>query len=252
MALQTSIFPFTGRLGNMIGYRRNGKYYLRSMPQKVRQTKATRSAAKRFGIASKRGALLRRSIYGELDISCDSTHVTRLTAALVNANVNNLTNIPGFRFNAATGISHFFAVTPVFTEDGYLHIPAQTLPQLKGIHAWDVKVIATRIDFKKHQAIATDIDGITIDPREPFTGATLSVSVPGKGTLVVVLQVQACRDEHPSQHKQHMAADIIAIQEPESDMLKSASLNRIAFPATKQSISLPIEPSTPLYPVQRE
>lgn len=236
----------------MIGYRLNGKYYLRSMPQKVRQTKATYRAAKRFGIASKRGALLRKSFYGELDIPCDSTHVTRLTATLINGNVNNLTSIQGFRFNESTGISRFFAVTPVCSEDGHLHIPAQTLPQLKGIHAWEVKVIATRIDFKKHTTIGTDITGITIDPREPFNGADLSVSVPGKGTLVVVLEVLAFRDQSPSQNKQHMAADIIAVKIPDNDVLKSISFPKIAFPAPEQSVSLPIHPTTPLHPIQRE
>jgi hypothetical protein len=252
MALQTSIIPFIGRLGDIIGYCRDGKHYIRSMPKKVRQTKATRRAAKRFGIASKRGALLRKSVYTELDIPCDSTHVTRLTSALLNAGPNNLDSIRGFRFIQATGIERFFAVTPVFSEDGSLHIPAQALPQLKGIHAWEVKVIATRIDFKKHTTTGTDIAGITIDPREPFNGATLSVSVPGKGTLVVVLEVLAFRDQLPSQNKQHMAADIIAVQVPENDMQKCISSPQVAFPAPKKSISLPIQAIVPPYPIQRE
>ena len=42
MATQTSLLTFTGRPGNIIGYCRNGRYFLRSMPQTVRQTTATR------------------------------------------------------------------------------------------------------------------------------------------------------------------------------------------------------------------
>jgi hypothetical protein len=35
MATQTAITPFTGKPGNIIGYRRNEKYFLRSVPEKV-------------------------------------------------------------------------------------------------------------------------------------------------------------------------------------------------------------------------
>ena len=252
MAKQTSIIPFTGRLGNMIGYYRDGNYYLRSMPKKVRQTTHTRRAAKRFGIASKRGALIRKAIYGELDIPCDSNHVTRLTAALITASTNNLQAIQDFRFNQPAGISRFFAIAPVFTEDGQLHIPAQTLPKFKGIRYWEVKVIATRIDFKKHKAIDTDVDGITIDPRHTFTGASLSVSVPGSGTLVVVLQVRAFSEQHPSQNKQNMAADIIAIQEAHMPVKQPASVRKVTVPAARQKVSRPGQQSTPQHRVQRE
>jgi hypothetical protein len=30
MAKQMSVIPFTGKLGQLIGYKRNGKYFLRS------------------------------------------------------------------------------------------------------------------------------------------------------------------------------------------------------------------------------
>ncbi|TWV98685.1 hypothetical protein [Chitinophaga pinensis] len=252
MAIQTSIIPFTGRLGNLIGYRRNGVYYLRSMPQKVRQTMATCRAAKRFGIASKRGALLRKAIYGELDIPCDSSHITRLTAALIHTGVHNIRALQGFRFNQSAAISRFFAVTPVFSEDGHLHIPAQTLPIFKGIRTWAVKVIATRIDFNTRKTTGTDIAGITIDPRVPFNGANLSVSAPGNGTLVVVLQVQACSDQHPSQNKQLLTADIIAVQETKVAVVKTAAVAQTHIPVSEEQVLRPARAYKKLSPVQRE
>lgn len=52
MAKQTGIVLFTGKLENLVGYRRNGKYFIRAMPQKVQQTPATRQSAREFGIAA--------------------------------------------------------------------------------------------------------------------------------------------------------------------------------------------------------
>jgi hypothetical protein len=92
MATQTSLLTFTGKLGNVIGYRRNGRYFLRSMPQTVRQT------------------------------------------------------------------------------------------------------TATRIDFAQRRVTGTDAAVIYIDPRQFFEGAALPVNVPGKGTLVITLQVRGFRD----------------------------------------------------------
>jgi hypothetical protein len=57
MAKQLSFITFTGKLGNLIGYERGGKYFLCSMPETVRQTAATRRAAQRFGLASSKAAL---------------------------------------------------------------------------------------------------------------------------------------------------------------------------------------------------
>ncbi len=85
MAKQISLITFTGKLGNLIGYERGGKYFLRSMPEIVRQTTATRRAAQRFGIASRKAALIRSAFYDELDIHCDSSHVNRLNRILIGA-----------------------------------------------------------------------------------------------------------------------------------------------------------------------
>ncbi len=68
MAVFNSIFNFTGKLGNVIAYRRGGKVCLRSRPEKVRQTDNTRRSAKWFGAASNKGAFIRSVFADELDI----------------------------------------------------------------------------------------------------------------------------------------------------------------------------------------
>jgi hypothetical protein len=50
---------FSGRIGPLVGCLRDGKYYYRSRPQKVRQTRATKLSASYFGLAAKAGKIMR-------------------------------------------------------------------------------------------------------------------------------------------------------------------------------------------------
>ncbi|PWV56345.1 hypothetical protein [Chitinophaga sp. S165] len=214
MARQNSLFPFTGKLGNIIGYRRNGKYFLRGVPEVVRQTPATRSAAYRFGVASRLGALIRHTFYNDLDIACDSGHINRLNKALVTA-AGNITTIKGFRFNQHTGIDRFFTIAPRLFRNEVLHIPTQSLSQYKGVTALEVKIIASRIDFQSGQASGKQTAVITIDSRMPFRGTNIPLDVPGEGTLVITLQVRGMDHDLPSSNRQYLAADIIVVATPQ-------------------------------------
>ncbi|ACU64561.1 hypothetical protein [Chitinophaga pinensis] len=215
MAKQTSIIQFTGRLGNMIGYYRKGDYFLRSTPDTVRQTAATQRAAQRFGMASKKGAFIRHAIYAALDVHCDSSHVNRLTKLLIPAAGNHINVIKGFRFNQHAGIDHFFPVAPFFSADNVLHIPAQTLRHYKGITMLEVKMIATRIDCKTHRIMGTQTTAFSIDATATFGGLMHPVAIPGTGTLIVTLQIRAFNGTSIIANKQHLVADIIAIQKPQ-------------------------------------
>ncbi|QEH40016.1 hypothetical protein [Chitinophaga sp. XS-30] len=216
MGRQTSLLTFTGRVGNLIGYNRNGKHFMRCMPETIRQTSATRQAAQRFGAASRKGRLIRSAFAGEVDIRPDGSRVNRLNKAIIKGGYNNPEAIAGFQFNRYTGIDKFFRVAPVLSADGILHIPAQTLKEIKGFTALEVKVVAARISFAERKVVHTETAVIVLDTREPFAGAALSVDAPGKGTLVVTLQVRALKDGHPSGNRKYAAADIIAVQEPQT------------------------------------
>jgi len=221
MAKQNSLFPFTRKLGNVIGYKRNGEYYLRKMPEFVRQNAATRSAAYRFGIASKKGALIRHTFYTDLDIRCDDGHINRLNKAFIAAGDNNAA-ITGFRFNQHTGIDRFLSIAPRLFRNETLHIPKQTLAYHKGITALEVKVIAARIDFLTREVTGTETVTMTIDPRKPFEGADIALNVPGEGTLVITLQIRGMQGDRPSNNRQYLAADIIAVATPQRPDYKPA------------------------------
>ncbi len=65
----------------------------------------------------------------------------------------------------------------------------------------EVKLIGTRIDFPTQQVTGSDAAVLYIDLEQPithFAGADLSIDVPGKGTLLVTLQVRMFREPmHP-------------------------------------------------------
>lgn len=250
MATLHSLFPFTGKLGNVIGYRRNGKFCLRSRPTTVQRTAPTKRASKRFGMASKTAALIRKTNYGQLDVRPDSKHVNRLTTTLIPSGGNDISSIIGFRFNQQTGTDRFFPLPPKLSADGILHIPAQTLPAFKDITSLEVKVIATRINFTTRKVTGTESAVLVIDTSEPFNGAAVALDVPGEGTLIVTLQVRGMKDNICSGNRKHFAADIIAVQPPQTlEVLYKQSYRQ--HPGLKQPSAPAYTHSLPLI-IQRE
>ncbi|MEZ2445598.1 hypothetical protein AB6805_27975 [Chitinophaga sp. RCC_12] len=245
MAKQTGLLQFTGKLGNVIGYRRNGTYFLRSMPDVVQQTTATRRASRDFGIASRKGKLIRQAIVPHLEINPYGTLVNRLNKALITATKDRLTELKGFRFNPHTGVDQFFSHQPVITSGGMLHIPAQQLwPPAKATHL-EIRVVAVRINFAQRQVTGCIDSAIIIDLSRPFNGAELAATVPGKGTLLVTLQVKAYEHGAAIENRRSKAADIIAVMTPAATKKQPVKVNRMPhvkrvlpyhpLPATKKT-----------------
>ncbi|ASZ11557.1 hypothetical protein KTO58_17230 [Chitinophaga pendula] len=214
MATQNGIITFTGRLGNMIGYYRNGLHYFRSKPTSVRQTTATKIAARLFGQASRKGKLIRQANLSLLNTRYDGTLVNRLNKVLLQSSALTHQELCGFRFNRHTGLEKFFSIPPVCTVEGQVEIPAQTLPAVKGATRLHVKLIATRMDFNTCRITGTQCISAWIDLQSTFSGLSLSVDLAGNGTLLLTVQVQAYNHKTPKTNKMAIAADIVAVQSP--------------------------------------
>ena len=72
----------TGRIGNMVFYKLGDKYYSRSVPSKVKQTKATKKRATEFGKASRAGKTLRQQLWPVIPFPHDNQMQTRLVSAI--------------------------------------------------------------------------------------------------------------------------------------------------------------------------
>ncbi|HLP39772.1 hypothetical protein [Lacibacter sp.] len=114
MAFQTSAF-LKGKLGNIVFYTRNGRHIARSVPDKVRQTDATKQRSKNFGIASAAGKPLRGLLAPVLPFPKDRSMQVRFSGVLAKwlalQQVHELVPqrplpfVTGFCFNPATSIT---------------------------------------------------------------------------------------------------------------------------------------------------
>ncbi len=284
MAIQTGAIKFTGKLGDIVGYRIKRKHAIRSLPETVHQTPATKRAARDFGVISRQGKLIRKAIVPYLDMKYDGSLVNRLNRELLLAgkprqkgpsnkqtwlqrasiaalDIHNnpslpqgavpenilhnhpsrqqrtaaslpqdgLTGMPthtgqragihqcllGFAFNPHTGIDKLLTRPPVFSADGLLQLPAQLFRNTGRATHLQVRAIGVRINFTERRVVDMDEVSAVIDLQCPFNGLELSLSVPGKGRLFVVLQLQSCticnKNVYPLRDRRYMAADIIAI-----------------------------------------
>ncbi|QEC41554.1 hypothetical protein [Pseudobacter ginsenosidimutans] len=218
MAIQTGQIRFTGRIGDLIGYYRNGVHCLRSRPAKVHQTKATRQAAQQFGIASRKGKLIRQAFAPHLNGRKDGGWVNRLNKTLIQSGLEGL---KGYRFNQQTGIETFF---PQFTIDhnNLLQIPAQVLPALpRKVTHLEVKLIAASINFNTGRVISTVSQSRFLDLKQSFEGLQFNAIAPKQGTLILALQVNAFQDNLPLLDKRYLATDLIAIQIPAKETISN-------------------------------
>jgi hypothetical protein len=81
MASQKQL-QITGKIGNMIFYKRGDNYYARSVPAKVKQSKATKKCSTLFGKASAAGKCLRQQLLPCLPFPRDVTMQVRLVSAI--------------------------------------------------------------------------------------------------------------------------------------------------------------------------
>lgn len=208
MAKQTGQLQFTGRLGNLIGYKRNGEYFVRCMPAEVHQTPATRKSSRKFGIASSKGALIRKALAPHLNIIGDSARVSRLNQTLISSGLQGLKK---YQFNRYTGLNNFLSIVPVLSKDNILQIPAQTLFEVPKATSLELKLIAVKIDFDSRRITGSASKSLSIDLSKPFEGCNLDASVKGKGTLILVLQIMIYQGDVLTLDRRYKAADIIAV-----------------------------------------
>jgi hypothetical protein len=72
----------TGRIQNIVFYKRGDKYYARSVSSGIRQTKATKKRATEFGKASRAGKILRQQLLSVIPFPADNKMQTRLVSDL--------------------------------------------------------------------------------------------------------------------------------------------------------------------------
>ncbi|MGX5819552.1 hypothetical protein ACWKWU_15255 [Chitinophaga lutea] len=228
MAKQTGFFKFTGKLGDAIGYCVDGQYYLRSMPSEVRQSPRTRQSSKRFGQASRLGAVIRHALDGQLTSpSCDD-YGNRLNKALLSILKaddsgarrrfvpRHFRQLENFKLNRfARPVPH-----PQLDQDAEgnvrLTIPAGSYwtfnPSASHI---SVRAIALELrpGFKSAQAVSSRQVMLPCD--EPIPEIVLTLPACKGAVTCVILEVNACSETegrfYPLRNRLFNTAEVIAV-----------------------------------------
>jgi hypothetical protein len=248
MARQKGVLPFTGPLGDRVGYRRNGEYFLRRKALHVRQSAATKLAAKDFGSASRGGAQLRHALHAELHRYYDYDLITRLNKALTGIirndqyraagerrlHVSNMQGLCTFRFNDDGCHQHLLSCTPDITEDvhGTIQLSFSDLrPKAPmGVTHLTIKAIVVSADFERNAMEVSASATVTMANRKQCSAITLAIDpVQGicaarKGMRIVLVEVQPHIQVNgqllPSGNKQGYALDVIAVLPPVGQFVK--------------------------------
>ena len=207
----------------------------------MRQTAATKLAAKDFGTASKGAALLRRALYTELHRYYDSDLIPRLNKTLAGMmcsdpyygvgerrlTVSNMQAFEGFRFNAAGDHERLLSTTPLIREDErgiHVDLSAARVYAPKGVTHFTIKAMVVSANFERSAAQVVASETVTIRKGAQLTAATLCINAiqdpcaARKGMRIVLLEVQPCMQVNgallASANKQGYALDVIAVFPP--------------------------------------
>lgn len=237
MAKQDTIFRFTGRLGGAIGYVRNGVHCVRSAPLEVKQSTATKKAAKDFGQASKGARMLRYAMEKEIFLHHDrgiNNRLNKAMGAILRADTanqpgrrrftaGNLKQLQGFRLNGYASIKSEIRVQRTF--DGSILVTCVN-PQQQFAHLAQVmqfRAVALLPDFGLGSCKTAVSETIRLTREQANAPFTLHLPVKPGQTVIVVLEAIACRTFDGRivrmGYRQFNAADVVAVMAPMKERL---------------------------------
>ena len=223
----------TGRIQNMVFYKLGDRYCVRTVPQHVKQTKATKARGKQFGVASRAGAALRRQLLPVIPFPSDNNMQTRLVSAIYgylrsvgNASpeqVDQLAYIDGFQFTTGCTILERWKVPLIVSpraEGGLqLHIPYFTPAKNISAPAETVAVICKISAGGFDRATGNATGGFDTSIRFDYNGVEVPAQViqmplpTPQGSVIVTaisFQYQMMKNGHetPANKKAFMPAGI--------------------------------------------
>jgi hypothetical protein len=246
MGKQEGLYKFTGQLKGIIGYKSKNDYLVRSAPATVRQSAATKRAARDFGTASKAGKLIRHG----LQVSYNTKSTNRLNKALgeiVRADdlnmagqrgirATNIQSLNGFQFNKTMNISKFINSDPVINGTDISFPETTTSNKLIAIRA-----IALSVNFAQQTTRQIITETIILKPGEKLP--TLTLNPDRKDITFIMLEIKSYYEVngklYECQNEKGYALDIIAVLPPVKKNKESIqNLKIIPQPVRKLPIKL--------------
>jgi hypothetical protein len=210
MAKQEGLYKFTGQLRGVIGYKSEKEYRVRSAPATIRQSPATKRAARDFGTASTAAKLIRHGLQvpyankstnrlnkalGEI-VRADDIHM----AGQRTVRTTNIQSLNGFRFNEAMSIGKFINMDGVITNKKYIAI----------------RKIALSVNFAQQTTRQITTETLILKPGEQLPALTLNPD--RKDITFIMLEIKSCYEVngklYECQGEKGYALDIIAVLPP--------------------------------------
>lgn len=233
MGKQTGIIKFTGKLGPLIGYYSRGEYLVRSAPERVRQSPATRLAAQHFGRASSLARAMRAALHPLLHIPPQKGVINALNKKLhtiLQADdlhrhkrfiPRHFSQLRGFSFTPQGSLMRTLPCDPVVSRlhDGSIdvHIPAMQAPgsHPSGTHVL-VQAIALWTNGKRTTAASSE--PVLLEAGVRSEAVTLKIEAAGEGVCCVMIEAISCQEVNGRpllfSHASHLACEIIAVLPP--------------------------------------
>lgn len=177
MALQSAAF-LSGKIDNVVFYKRSGTYIARAVPAEVKQSAATKLRSKNFGVAATAGRIMRQLLLPVLPFPKDKQMQSKFSGAIAQwlkqsdaatmPPSNAIPFVNDFSFNEATSVAERWKLPFTFTQPAaslvQVHIPAfvPTAVISAPAHTTMIQLSITAASCSLVNAIATGSFTVTI------------------------------------------------------------------------------------------
>ncbi|WP_295120057.1 hypothetical protein [uncultured Chitinophaga sp.] len=249
MAKSDSILRLRGKIKGIINYSINGKFYARAAPEVVRQTLATREAARDFGTASRAARIIRHAIDQAVSTHFDGSFLNRLNkemGVIVRDDITHprgkrqvttgsLQRLIGFRVNTKASI--YSETDTVRCHNGHIAVtvkaPHQGLSQADKYFRF--RAIAICPDFALGMCKTFVSEYVDVPAGDVHPPIELIIPTPAGKAAIVMLEVIAAGDRGLRTTMRFQATEVIAVMSAR----KAATVNTVY--SESPAISLPAD-----------
>ena len=259
MAIQNGIITVSGKLGELVFYRRKQKYVSRKTSKPYQLSAASIKSSTDFGQASKNAAYLRKAFAPLVAYYADNDIVNRLNAKM-NALFKkipdvfkgqkqlrhaDLSQLVDFQFNVHTSLSRLLLALPDcnLTQDGLLTItlPKNAIKPLattkRRYKALKLQLMVFNLGFEAEDYELFRVNDLVIDIGQtsfPEARVVVPTQQGGERALVVALGAAYCdEDRTPTGDRRHFACQLV--------YAANVSDGKVVYPEQKVTAVKPVE-----------
>lgn len=229
MAIQKDT-EFTGRIDNLIYYKWKELYCIRTAPAHIRQSEATKQAAKNFGLASAQSKnircllapLIKNARDKALHVRLRKELMTTLSRARSESGPAGIHPLSGFRFNETAALSHFllFPIATARQDDDTFNIeipaidPGTNLNAPSGATRTQLDFLALRLglnDTEVHRSTTATINIQLTEGVQEAQRVEARISGTAKGITLLIASLSFWKGNERIASGAYNPVDVISV-----------------------------------------